>query len=40
MREQTKLLQTLIDYWDLEAKAFNLDGKPLKIEVDDIYFIT
>jgi hypothetical protein len=24
----------------LETEAFNLDGKPLRIEVDDIYFIT
>jgi hypothetical protein len=24
----------------MDTKAFNLDGKPLRIEVDDIYFIT
>jgi hypothetical protein len=30
----------LINYWDLETEAFNLDGKLLRIEVDDIYFIT
>lgn len=30
----------LVNYWDPETKAFNLDGKPLRIEVDDIYFIT
>jgi hypothetical protein len=40
MRAQVRLLQTLINYWDPETEAFNLDGKPLRIEVDDIYFIT
>jgi hypothetical protein len=39
MRAQVRLLQMLVNYWDLEIKAFNLDGKPLMIEVDDIYFI-
>jgi hypothetical protein len=36
MRDQVRLLQTMINYWDPETKAFNLDGKPLRIEVDDI----
>jgi hypothetical protein len=40
MRAQVRLLQLLINYWDPETKAFNIDGKPLRIEVDDIYFIT
>jgi len=40
MRAQVRLLQMLVNYWDPETKAFNLDGKPLRIEVDDIYFIT
>jgi len=40
MRAQVRLLQILINYWDLKTEAFNLDGKPLRIEVDDIYFIT
>jgi hypothetical protein len=26
--------------WDPDTEAFNLDGKPLRIEVEDIYFIT
>jgi hypothetical protein len=30
----------LVNYWDPETEAFNLDGKPLRIEVDEIYFIT
>jgi hypothetical protein len=40
MRAQVRLLQMLVNYWDLETEPFNLDGKPLRIEVDDIYFIT
>jgi hypothetical protein len=40
MRAQVRLLQMLVNYWDPETEAFNLDGKPLRIEVDDIYFIT
>jgi hypothetical protein len=40
MRAQVRLLQMLVNYWDLEIGAFNLDGKSLMIEVDDIYFIT
>jgi hypothetical protein len=40
MRAQLRLLQTLINYWDPETEEFNLDGKPFRIEVEDIYFIT
>jgi hypothetical protein len=40
MRTQVRFLQMLINLWDLNTEAFNLDGKPLKIEVEDIYFIT
>jgi hypothetical protein len=40
LRAQVRLLQMLVNYWDPETEAFNLDGKPLRIEVDDIYFIT
>jgi hypothetical protein len=39
-RAQVRLLQTMINYWDPETEAFNIDGKPLRIEVDDVYFIT
>ena len=38
MRSQVRLLQLLLDYWDLDSESFNLDGKPLRIEVEDIYF--
>jgi hypothetical protein len=40
MRDELRLLQMLIKFWDPYTEAFNLDGKPLRIEVDDIYFIT
>jgi len=40
MRDQVALLQMLVNYWDPETKAFNIYGKPLSIEGDDIYFIT
>jgi hypothetical protein len=40
MRAQVRLLELLVNYWDLERESFNLDGKPLRIEVDNIYFIT
>jgi hypothetical protein len=40
MQAQKILLQLLINYWELDADAFMLDGQSLKIEVEDIYFIT
>jgi hypothetical protein len=39
MRAQVRLLQLLVNYWDLEIESFNLNEKPLRIEVDDRYFI-
>jgi hypothetical protein len=30
----------LVNFWDPDTEAFNIDGKPLRIEVEDIYFIT
>jgi hypothetical protein len=40
MRVRVRLLQLLMDYWDPYNESFNLDGKPLRIEVEDIYFLT
>jgi len=40
MQAQKRLLQALINYWELDAHAFMLDNQPLKLEVEDIYFIT
>jgi excinuclease UvrABC nuclease subunit len=39
MRAQVRLLQMLVNYSDPDTEAFNLDGKPLRIEVKDIYFL-
>jgi hypothetical protein len=39
MRAQVSLLQLLVNYWDPDTETFNLDGKPLRIEVEDIYFL-
>jgi len=36
MRARVRLLALLVNYWDMEIESFNLYGKPLKIEVDDI----
>ena len=40
MRAKVRLLQLLVDYWDPNSESFNLDGQPLRIEVEDIYFLT
>jgi hypothetical protein len=36
MRAQVRLLKMLVGYWDPKSESFNLDGKPLRIEVEDI----
>jgi hypothetical protein len=33
MRARVRLLEMLVDYWDPDSESFNLDGKPLRIEV-------
>jgi hypothetical protein len=40
MRSQVRFLDMLVGYWDPESESFNFDGKPLRIEVEDIYFLT
>ena len=30
----------LVDYWDPDSETFQLEGMPLILEVEDIYFIT
>ena len=40
MRAQVRLLEMLVGYWDLDSDSFILDGQPLRIEVEDIYFLT
>jgi hypothetical protein len=39
MRAQVRLLEMLVGYWDLDSERFILDGKPLRIEVEEIYFL-
>ena len=36
MRAKVRLLKMLVGYWDPESESFNCDGKPLRIEVEDI----
>ena len=38
LRAKPRLLQMLVDYWDLESESFHIDGMSLTIEVKDIYF--
>jgi hypothetical protein len=40
MRAQVRLLEMLVGYWDPDSESFILDGQPLRIEVEDIYFLT
>ena len=40
LRAKPRLLQLLVDYWDLDSETFHIDGMSLRIEVEDIYFIT
>jgi hypothetical protein len=40
MRSQVRLLQLLVNYWDPDSEGFNLDGQPLRIEFEYIYFLT
>ena len=39
LRAKPRLLQLLVDYWDLEYETLQIDRMPLSIEVEDIYFI-
>jgi hypothetical protein len=40
MRAQVRLLEMLVGYWDPDSERFILDGQPLRIEVENIYFLT
>ena len=40
LRAKPRLLQMLVDYWDPYFESFHIDGMSLRIEVEDIYFIT
>jgi hypothetical protein len=36
MRAKVRLLEMLVDCWGPDNESFNLDGQPLRIEVEDI----
>ena len=40
LRSKQRLLQMLVDYWDLDSESFHIDGMSLTIEIKDRYFIT
>ena len=40
MRAQVRFLEMLVGYWDPESESFNIDGQPLRIEVEGIYSFT
>jgi hypothetical protein len=40
MRAQVRLLEMLVGYWDPDSEIFILNGQPLSIEVEAIYFLT
>lgn len=40
MKANTRLIELLIHYWIAENDAFMIDQIPLRIKIDDIYFIT
>ena len=40
MKENTRLLELLIHYLSAEDDAFMIDHMPLRINIEDIYFIT
>jgi len=40
MRAQVRLLKMLVGCWDPDSERFILDGQQLRIEVEDINFLT
>ena len=40
LRAKPRLLQMLVDYWDLDSDSFQINRMSLMIKVEDIYFIT
>ena len=40
LRAKPRLLQLLVDYWDLDSETFHIDEMSPSIKVEDIYFIT
>jgi hypothetical protein len=40
MRQQPRLLNSLVEYWHPDAKAFMLEGQSLVLTIEDISFLT
>ena len=40
MRSNVRLLEFLVNYWDHDLGAFDLQGEILEITLEDIYFIS
>ena len=40
MKSNVRLLEMLVNYWEPDQDCFIIDQMPLRIEVEDIYFIT
>lgn len=40
MKENSRLIKILFHYWNIDDDSFMVDQMPLKIEIEDIYFIT
>jgi hypothetical protein len=40
IQAQPRLLNSLVDYWHLDAEAFILEGQSLTLMNEDIYFLT
>ena len=40
MKSNTRLLEILVHYWSEKEDAFVIDQMPMRIEIEDIYFIT
>lgn len=40
MHAQPRLPNALVDYWNLDAEAFMIEGKSLVPTTEDIYFLT
>ena len=38
MRAHVRLCKIVVGYWDHKSERFNLDGQPLRIKLENIYF--
>jgi hypothetical protein len=40
MRSQRRLLEYLVDMWDVEQQVFHVGVHVLSLDIEDIYFLT